>query len=56
MARGVCLNCHGLGFTLDALADPALIANNFRGQPARHVESVEWAAQRVTQPSKGDTP
>jgi hypothetical protein len=56
MARGVCMNCHGLGFTLDALADPALIANNFRGQPARHVESVEWAAQRVTQPSKGDTP
>jgi hypothetical protein len=57
MARGVCMNCHGLGFTLDALADPALITNNFRGQPARHVESVEWASQRVTQPSiKGDTP
>jgi hypothetical protein len=56
MVRGVCMNCHGLEFTLDALADPALIANNFRGQPARHVESVEWAAQRVTQPSKGDTP
>lgn len=56
MVRGVCMNCHGLEFTLDALADPALIANNFRGQPARHVESVEWAAKRITQPPKGDTP
>ncbi len=56
MARSVCMNCHGLEFTLDALADPALIANNFSGKPARHVESVEWAAKRVTQPSKGDIP
>ncbi len=56
MAKDVCMNCHGLPFTLDALADPALIANNFSGKPARHVEGVEWAAKRVTQPSKGDTP
>ncbi len=56
MAKGVCLNCHGLGFTLDALADPALIANNFSGQPARHVESVDWAAKRVPQPSQGGKP
>jgi len=48
MARSVCLACHGLPFALDALADPALIANNFSGQPARHVESVDWAAKRVT--------
>lgn len=56
MAKSVCLNCHGLGFTLDALADPALIANNFSGQPARHVESVDWAAKRVPQPSQGGKP
>lgn len=56
MAKSVCLNCHGLGFTLDALADPKLIANNFRGQPTRHVESVDWAAKRVSQPSQGDKP
>jgi hypothetical protein len=33
MARDVCLTCHGLGFSLAALADPALVARNFRGQP-----------------------
>lgn len=56
MVKSVCLNCHGLGFALDALADPALIANNFNGKPARHVESVDWAAKRVSQPSQGVKP
>jgi len=56
MARSVCMNCHGLPFVLDALADPALIARNFTGQPARHVESVDWAAKRVSQPSQGGKP
>jgi hypothetical protein len=56
MARSVCLNCHGLGFVLDALADSRLIAGNFTGKSARHVESVEWAAKRVSQPSQGGIP
>ena len=43
MIRPACLHCHGLGFTLDALADPALIKNNFRGQPAVHVQSMDLA-------------
>ncbi len=43
MARPVCLHCHGLGFTLDALADPKLIDNNFRGRPSVHVRSLEMA-------------
>jgi len=43
MIRPACVQCHGLGFTLDALADPALIANNFDGQPAVHVRSMELA-------------
>jgi len=49
MARGVCMRCHGLGFTLDALADPALVRANFAGQPARHVESLDLAAARLKQ-------
>lgn len=47
MVRAVCMNCHGLGFSLDALADPALIANNFVGVPQVKVESLEWAQRRV---------
>ena len=43
MVRGVCLQCHGLQFTLDSLADPKLIENNFSAQPSVHVESIDWA-------------
>jgi len=50
MTRGVCMNCHGLGFTLDALADGKLVARNFSGKPSRHVESLDLAAARVRQP------
>ena len=46
MIRSVCMNCHGLEFSIDALADESLIKNNFHGQPAHHVESVDWAVQR----------
>ncbi len=52
MARGVCLQCHGLGFTLDALADAELVQRNFTGRPARHVESLDLAAARLRQPRK----
>jgi len=50
MIRAACLDCHGLGFSLDALADAALVRRNFRGAPDRHVESVDWAVARVAPP------
>ncbi len=46
MIRGICMNCHGLGFSIDALADPKLIKNNFNGQPNAHIPSIEWATKR----------
>jgi hypothetical protein len=46
MIRSVCLSCHDLGFTIDALADRALIQTNFAGQPARHIESLDLVARR----------
>jgi len=46
MVRTVCLDCHGLSFALDALADADLIQANFRGSPSRHVESLGMAAAR----------
>ena len=51
MIRPVCMECHGLGFAIDALADPALVRNNFSGQPDRHIESIDWAVNRVEQPA-----
>lgn len=46
MIRPVCLACHGLGFTIDSLADRELIDRNFLGQPTVHVESLELARRR----------
>jgi len=43
MIRPACLNCHGLGFSLDALADPTLIENNFNGKPSVKVDSMRLA-------------
>jgi formate-dependent nitrite reductase cytochrome c552 subunit len=43
MIRPACLHCHGLGFTLDALADRKLIDNNFQGLPAVQVKSMAMA-------------
>jgi hypothetical protein len=45
-ARDACLRCHGLAFTLDALADPDLVSRNFAGAPQRHVESLSMVNQR----------
>jgi len=49
MARTACTYCHGLGFSLDALADRELIARNFRGTPVRHVAGIEMAMKRTTE-------
>ena len=47
MIRPVCLDCHGLGFSLNALADLGKIARNFEGQPETHVESIAWAVRHA---------
>jgi hypothetical protein len=46
MARDVCMNCHGLGFTLAALADSTLVGKNFPKEPDLPLRSLEMARQR----------
>lgn len=46
MIRDVCMNCHGLQFSLNALADQELIQNNFSSAPKVYVESIDWAKAR----------
>jgi len=46
MIRPACLNCHSLSFSIDALADPALIQSNFNGQPSAHIRSIDMAIER----------
>ena len=38
---------------LDALADEELVRRNFLGKPNRHIESIDWARNRVDQPAEG---
>ena len=45
MIRSACQHCHGLGFTLDALADSALIDSNFTGQSTVKVTSISMAQE-----------
>jgi hypothetical protein len=46
MIRPVCLSCHSLEFSIDALADPKLVESNFNGRPSVHIESIDWALSR----------
>ena len=46
MIREVCLTCHSLALTIDALADPESIRRNFSGPPALHVESLDMVRAR----------
>lgn len=47
MLRPVCMNCHGLGFGIDSLADETLIKNNFTGHPKVHIKGMELAEKRM---------
>ena len=47
MLRSVCMDCHGLGFAIDALADRKLIETNFSDKPSIHVESLDLVKQRL---------
>jgi hypothetical protein len=47
MVRSVCLDCHGLGFAIDALADPRLITSNFTGTAVRSVAGIDMATTRL---------
>jgi predicted CXXCH cytochrome family protein len=44
--RTVCLTCHGLGFSFDALADTNLTALNFRGRPSEHAKTLGMVKNR----------
>lgn len=47
MIRPVCMNCHGLGYSTNALADANLVKNNFLGEPGIRVRSADMVAQRI---------
>lgn len=46
MVRGVCMSCHGYEFSINALADAALIKNNFSSAPGVVIKSTGMALAR----------
>ena len=54
MAKGVCMNCHGLPFALASLLDERLVSKNFRGRPARPAESIAMVRALAGGPGGGD--
>jgi formate-dependent nitrite reductase cytochrome c552 subunit len=52
MVRSVCMNCHGVGFSLDALADESLVRRNFNGLPSEHVQSLDMVERRLAEKNK----
>jgi hypothetical protein len=58
MIRPACMHCHGLGFSIDSLADEVLVRRNFQGKPSVHIESIDMAEKdsiRHMQETGGDT-
>lgn len=47
MVRSVCMNCHGLDFSINALADQDLIKRNFTGSSSADIATTDWVKQRV---------
>jgi hypothetical protein len=46
LVRSVCLNCHGLGFSFDALSDVGLVGKNFQTTPAQRAQTLELVRRR----------
>ncbi|MGC6427228.1 MAG: cytochrome c3 family protein [Akkermansiaceae bacterium] len=55
MIRSSCSHCHGLQFSMDALADPALIEANFTGNPSAKHPGIEWTADASIARGNEDT-
>jgi hypothetical protein len=51
MLRKVCMNCHGLAFSLAALADEPLIQTNFNGVPKDPHRTIQLIKDRQQQKS-----
>ena len=52
MIRPVCMSCHNLKDSIDALADRQLIERNFSGKPQVHVRGIDMALARDAQARK----
>lgn len=52
MLNSVCANCHGLQFSMDALANPELITGNFHQRPGQRHPGIDWTVEAAV--DRGD--
>lgn len=52
MLQNVCMECHGMQFAMDSMADTKLISKNFSGKPSAHHGGIDMAAEAAI--SRGD--
>jgi hypothetical protein len=52
MIRSVCMRCHGVAYSIDALADRPLIDGCFDGRPADKIESIDMVRRWFQQKGK----
>ena len=51
MLKDVCLRCHGLGFSLDSLADKEVVRYNFSEPSKKWLQSLEMVKKRISNKS-----
>ena len=42
MTKNVCMDCHGLQFSMNAMTDPHLIKSNFSSPPTQSHPGIKW--------------
>ena len=52
MLKNVCMDCHGMQFAMDSMADRKLIDKNFIGRPSAHHAGIDMAAEAAI--ARGD--
>ncbi|MEM9079280.1 MAG: cytochrome c3 family protein [Verrucomicrobiota bacterium] len=52
MTLNVCMDCHGLQFAMDSMADRSLINRNFVGRAAKTHEGISWSVESAI--ARGD--
>lgn len=56
MVRTVCQQCHGLEFSLQSLADAALVRRNFQGMPSGTSDALRLVREKRGSPAGASTP
>jgi hypothetical protein len=55
MVRPVCQKCHGIGFSLAAMAEPELARQNFRRAPRVRARALDMVREKGSKAKRSPT-